>query len=380
MTKRIYLASPNMSEEGYEQKYIQEAFDTNWLSTVGPNLTAFEEEMAAVVPAKAHVALGSGTAAVHMAVKAAGIKEGDKVACQSLTFAATVNPVIYEKATPIFIDSEPDTWNMSPEALERAFEAHPDIKAVIAVHLYGIPAKIDEIKAVCEKHGAVFLEDAAESLGSAYHGQVTGTFGDMAVLSFNGNKIITTSGGGMFLANTSDAKEVADKVRFWSTQARDAARHYQHSDIGYNYRMSNIIAGVGRGQLKVLSRRMEQKKEIFDFYKEQLGGLAGVSFMPEPSGTECNYWLSCIVLDPEKSPVRPLQIIEALDAENIESRPIWKPMHLQPVFADCEYFEDENNAGVSEYLFNNGVCLPSDTNMDADDMKRIAEIIKGLWR
>ncbi len=367
--KKIYLSSPHMSEEGYELEYIQEAFDTNWIAPLGPNVDGFEQEFAAKVGAKHAAALSSGTAAIHMALKAAGVGEGDVVFCQSLTFSATANPVIYQNAIPVFIDSDYETWNMCPVALEKAFAKYPDVKAVLLVHLYGLSASIDKIMEICRKHGVPVIEDAAESLGTLYKGKHTGTFGDYGIYSFNGNKIITTSGGGMLVSNN---KERIEKVRFWATQARDKARHYQHSELGFNYRMSNIVAGIGRGQLKVLDKRVAKKRYIFDYYTRELGGLDGVELMPINVWNEPNCWLSCMTL---KGRVRPLDIMVALEKENIESRPIWKPMHLQPFFEQYDYI----GGNVSEKLFENGVCLPSDTKMLDADLGRVCGIIKNLF-
>lgn len=374
----IYLASPHMSEEGYEQQYVKEAFDTNWIAPLGKNVNEFEKEIAAYVGAKDAAALSSGSAALHLALKAAGVKAGDIVFCQDLTFSATANPIAYEKAIPVFIDSDYETWNMSPEALERAFEKYPNVKAVMPVHLYGLPANMDRIMEICKKHGVPVIEDAAESLGSLYHGQATGTFGDYGIFSFNGNKIITTSGGGMLVCNLPEeqAKERIAKVRFWATQAREKARHYEHKEIGYNYRMSNIVAGIGRGQMKVLDQRIEQKRHIFAYYQEHLGDLEGLSFMPLHENERANCWLSVIQLAPDCK-VRPLDVMVALEQGDIESRPVWKPMHMQPVFADCDYID---NGKVGESLFENGVCLPSDTKMTDEDLKRICTIIRGLWK
>ena len=374
----IYLASPHMSEEGYEQQYVKEAFDTNWIAPLGKNVNEFEKELAAYVGAKDAAALSAGSAALHLALKAAGVKAGDIVFCQDLTFSATANPIAYEKAIPVFIDSDYETWNMSPEALERAFEKYPDVKAVMPVHLYGLPANMDRIMEICKKHGVPVIEDAAESLGSLYHGQYTGTFGDYGAFSFNGNKIITTSGGGMLVCNLPEeqAKERIAKVRFWATQAREKARHYEHKEIGYNYRMSNIVAGIGRGQMKVLNQRIEQKRHIFAYYQEHLGDLKGLSFMPLHENERANCWLSVIQLAPDCK-VRPLDVMVALEQGDIESRPVWKPMHMQPVFADCDYI---NNGKVGESLFENGVCLPSDTKMADEDLKGICTIIRGLWK
>jgi len=366
--KRIFLSSPHMSDERYEMQYIQEAFDTNWIAPLGENVNEFEKELAAMVGAKSAAALSSGTAAIHMALKAAGVGTGDIVFCSSLTFAATANPIIYQNAVPVFIDSDYETWNMSPKALEKAFEKYTP-KAVIVVHLYGLSADMDKIMDICKKHHVTLIEDAAESLGTLYKGRYTGTLGDYGVFSFNGNKIITTSGGGILV---SDNEERIAKVRFWSTQSRDPARHYEHSELGYNYRMSNIVAGIGRGQLKVLHKRIEKKRYIFEYYKRELGSLDGVKMMPINEWNEPNCWLTCITLSGK---VRPLDIMEALEAENIESRPIWKPMHLQPFYKGYDFI----GSGVSEEIFENGVCLPSDTKMSDEDLDRIVKIIKGLW-
>lgn len=369
MTEKIWLSSPHMSDERYEQKYIKEAFDTNWIAPLGANVNGFEQELAEKVGSKHAAALVSGTAAIHMALKAVGVGQRDIVFCPTLTFSATANPIIYQNATPVFIDSNFETWNMDPEALEKAFEKYPDVKAVIVVHLYGLSADMDRIIEICKKHNVPLIEDAAESLGTTYKGKHTGTFGDYGIFSFNGNKIITTSGGGMLISNNED--RIA-KVRFWATQARDKARHYQHSELGYNYRMSNIVAGIGRGQLKVLDRRVAKKKYIFEFYKRELSGLEGVSFMPINEWNEPNYWLSCIVLSGD---VKPFDIMEKLEEDNIESRPIWKPMHMQPFFSEYDYIGKE----ASQKLFENGVCLPSDTKMTDEDLEKICKIIKGLW-
>ena len=368
-TKRIYLSSPYMSEEGYDLKYIQEAFDTNWIAPLGENVDKFEKELAARVGARAAVALSSGTAAIHLALKAAGIGPGDIVFCPSLTFSATANPIVYLDAVPVFIDSDELSWNLCPEALAQAFKRYPQVKAVLVVHLYGLCARMDEIKQLCDAHGVALVEDAAESLGAYYKGKPSGTLGDYGIFSFNGNKIITTSGGGMLV---SDHVERIEKVRFWSTQSRDPARHYQHSELGYNYRMSNVLAGIGRGQLKVLDRRIARKKEIFEYYVKALGGLEGVRFMPINAWNEPNYWLSCLTLD---GPVTPLDVIECLEKENIESRPLWKPMHCQPFFAACDYV----GGNVAERLFNQGVCLPSDAHMTDADLERVCHLVAGLW-
>jgi dTDP-4-amino-4,6-dideoxygalactose transaminase len=370
MDKKILLASPHMSEEGYERKYVQEAFDTNWVAPLGPNVTGFENEIASKLGIKHAAALVSGTAAIHMALIAANVQEGDIVLCQSLTFSATAYPIIYQKAIPVFIDSDHETWNMSPVYLEQALIKYPNAKAVIVVHLYGMSADMDPIIALCKKYKVILIEDAAESLGTTYKGQSTGTFGDYGILSYNGNKIITTSGGGMLLSNN---EERINKVRFWSTQARDQARHYQHSELGFNYRMSNISAGIGRGQLKVLDNRVNKKREIFNYYKKQLKSIKEITFMPMNDWNFSNCWLTSILV---KGKVSPLDIILELEKNNIESRPLWKPMHLQPFFMKYDYI----GSNVSETLFNCGLCLPSDTKMTIDEQNRVISVIKGLFK
>lgn len=376
--KRIFLSSPHMSDEGYEMEYIRLAFDTNWIAPLGQNVDGFENELCAYTGAKHAAALSAGTAAIHLALKAAGVKPGDRVFCPTLTFSATVNPVTYENAEPVFIDCDEETWNMSPAALEKAFEKYPDTKFVCLVHLYGISANLDEITAICKKHGAVLIEDAAESLGTTYKGRMTGTFGDYGIYSFNGNKIITTSGGGALVCNLEDdaaAEERIKKVRFWATQSRDPARHYQHSEIGYNYRMSNVVAGIGRGQLKVIEQRFDKKREIFNYYKNAFAEIEDICMMPIDKDSISNCWLTCITLKGDK--VKPLDILLALEKENIEARPIWKPLHLQPVFEGCDFI---SNGSVSEKIFENGVCLPSDTKMTQQELERVCGIIKALWQ
>lgn len=369
MQDRIFLSSPHMSEEGYEMEYVKEAFDTNWIAPLGENVNKFEEELATKVGSKSAAALSSGTAAIHLALKAAGVEAGDIVFCPTLTFSATANPIIYQNATPVFIDSNEETWNMCPEALEEAFTKYPNVKAVIVVHLYGLSADMDKIMEICNKHNVPVIEDAAESLGTYYKGQHTGTFGDYGIFSFNGNKIITTSGGGMLVSNN---EERISKVRFWATQSRDQARHYQHSELGFNYRMSNVVAGIGRGQLKILDQRVKEKREIFSYYKEQLEALEGIEFMPSNEWDKPNYWLSSMTLNGQ---VRPLDVMEALEKENIESRPVWKPMHMQPFFEKYDFV----GQGIAEKLFRNGLCLPSDTKLTLDDLRRIVGIIRQLW-
>lgn len=377
MKERIYLASPHMSEEGYEKEFIQEAFDTNWIAPLGANVDSFEKEMCAKTGAKAALALSAGTAAIHLALKLAGLKEGERVFCQSLTFSATANPIIYEGGIPVFIDSESDTWNMSPDALEKAFQKYPDTRIVMLVHLYGIAAKIDEIRDICKKYDALLIEDAAESLGTLYNGEWTGTFGDYGIYSFNGNKIITTSGGGMLISGRTDAEERIKKAFFWATQSREKERYYQHKEVGYNYRMSNITAGIGRGQLKVLDQRIEKKRKIYQYYKQAFSDISDITMMPyDRENCRNNCWLSCMVLS-EDSKVTPLDIQLALEKDNIESRPVWKPMHLQPVFAECDYIDNGNVAGK---LFVHGVCLPSDTKMREEDIERVCSIVRACWK
>lgn len=394
MKQHIFLASPHMSEEGFEQQFIKEAFDTNWIAPLGKNVTEFENEIKTKLGAKAAVALSAGTAAIHMALKSIGIKEGDIVFCQSLTFAATANPIAYEKATPVFIDSEVGTWNMSPVALQKAFDKYEKLgklpKAVMVVHLYGICARIEEIAQICKKYNVPLIEDAAESLGTTLKGRYTGTFGDYGIISFNGNKIITSSGGGMLLFNTEDAEVKAKKVLFWATQARENAKWYQHEEIGYNYRMSNVVAGIGRGQLRVLEQRIEKKRYIYDYYVKHISDLDGLSLMPrENNGSHDNCWLTTIQLS-EDCKVKPMDIMDALEKDDVESRPVWKPMHLQPVFKDCDFISEYESCeivdkdtgadnSVSGLLFERGVCLPSDSKMTDEDLNRVCEVIRGLW-
>jgi dTDP-4-amino-4,6-dideoxygalactose transaminase len=361
---------------GKEQEYVNEAFETNWIAPLGPHVNAFEKEIANYVGVKSAAALSSGTAAIHLALVALGIGEGDIVFCSSLTFAASCNPIIYQKATPVFIDSEPESFNMSPIALEKAFKEHKP-KAVIVVHLYGQSANMDKIKEICERYNVPIIEDAAESLGATYKGKMTGTIGKFGIYSFNGNKIITTSGGGMVV---SDDEEAIEKIRFWATQARDPARHYQHSELGFNYRMSNVCAGIGRGQLTVLEKRINQKKAIYNKYKEAFADIDEIEMMHICDFGKPNYWLSVITLK-EDSKVKPLDILLALEKENIESRPIWKPMHSQPFYKNYPFYNHKDEGiSVSEDIFNRGLCLPSDTKMTDEDMNRVIEIIRKVFR
>lgn len=369
--KRIYLSSPTM--HGKEQEFVQEAFDTNWIAPLGPNVTAFEQEMLAYTGAGHATALSAGTAAIHLALKLLNIGPGDVVFVSDLTFSATCNPIVYEGATPVFIDAEPDTWDMSPQALEKAFEKYPQPKAVLCAYLYGTPAKIDEIMAICEKHHVPYIEDAAESLSSTYKGRHTGTFGRFGIYSFNGNKIITTSGGGMLV---SEDGEAIKKALFLATQARDPARHYQHSQIGYNYRMSNVTAGIGRGQLLYLEEHKARKQAIYRQYQEAFADISEISMNPLNPDGDANNWLSCMTIAKGCS-VTPDGIMDALDAENIESRPIWKPMHEQPVFAECDFVpHNGDGSSVGSDIFARGLCLPSDIKNTPEDMELIIGIVR----
>ncbi len=369
--KRIYLSCPTMHKE--EQEYINEAFVTNWVAPLGPNVDAFEKKMAQYTGAGYAAALSAGTAAIHLALRILSVGEGDVVFTPSLTFSATCNPIVYEKATPVFIDSEEETWNMSPKALKRAFEKYPNPKAVIVVHLYGTPAKLDEIMEICREHNVPLIEDAAESLGSTYKGKHTGTFGKIGIYSFNGNKIITTSGGGMLV---SDEEEITKKATFLATQARDPARYYQHSQIGYNYRMSNITAGIGRGQLLHLDEHKALKKKIYQQYQAAFADIPEISMNPLNKDGDANCWLSCMLIK-EGSGVVPDRIMDALAEENIESRPIWKPMHLQPVYESCDFITaDDSGSCVAEDIFNRGLCLPSDIKNTEEDMQLIISVVR----
>lgn len=392
---------------GDELKYITEAYETNWMSTVGENINEIEKQISQKVGCKYAVALSSGTATLHLAVKLAGVKPGDHVFCSDMTFGATVNPVVYEGGIPIFIDTEYDTWNMDPVALEKAFEMYPDVKVVVLVHLYGTPAKIDEIKAICQKHNAIIIEDAAESLGATYKGMQTGTFGSYNAISFNGNKIITGSSGGMFLT---DDLEAANKVRKWSTQSRENAPWYQHEEVGYNYRMSNVIAGVVRGQIPYLEEHIAKKKAIYERYKEGLKDLPVKMNPYDEKNSEPNFWLSCMIIDQEamcrqvrgeneplyiSEPGKscPTEILETLARYNAEGRPIWKPMHMQPIYRMNPFITREGNgrARTNAYIegtasdigmdiFHRGLCLPSDNKMTVEEQEQIIEIIKGCFR
>jgi len=369
--KKIPLSTPHMSDEGYEKQFVEEAFRSNWIAPLGPMVNGFEQDIINYTGTKYAVALSSGTAAIHLALKALGVKQGDIVFCQSLTFSASANPIIYEKAIPIFIDSEETTWNMSPKYLKKAFEKYPNVKAVIVVNLYGIPSQFDEIVSLCKHYNVPLIEDAAESLGSTYKGKATGTFGDIGILSFNGNKIITTSGGGMVI---SEDKQKIEKIRFWATQARDKARHYQHSELGYNYRMSNIAAAIGRGQMKVLNDRVNKRRSIYKLYQSLLLSNKEISMMPnDESKYFANDWLTSILLN-DKTRVIPL--IEYLETFNIETRPLWKPMHLQPFYSNFDIIGD----GTSERLFDHGICLPSDSKLTEEDIRFVSIKINDFFK
>jgi pyridoxal phosphate-dependent aminotransferase EpsN len=374
---KIYLSSPHMS--GNEGKYIQQAFETNWIAPLGPNVDAFEKEVAAYTGVNEAAAVSSGTAAIHLALSLLGVEQGDKVFCSTLTFIASANPILYLGAEPVFIDSEPDTWNMSPEALEKAFRdavlKGQLPKAVIVVNLYGQSAKMDELTVLCNQYEVPMIEDAAESLGSIYKGKHSGSFGRFGIFSFNGNKIITTSGGGMLVSN--DAAAIY-KARFLSTQARDPAPHYQHSKIGYNYRMSNVLAGIGRAQLEVLEERVEARRAIFERYQQELSTIPGIQFMPELNETYSNRWLTAMTIDEKEAGITVSELIEWLAVENIEARPVWKPLHMQPLFKNVKYFSHYEKESVSEQLFANGICLPSGSNMEELDQSRVINCIKNF--
>ncbi|MFD2613942.1 DegT/DnrJ/EryC1/StrS family aminotransferase [Paenibacillus gansuensis] len=377
MNRTIYLSPPHMS--GKEQTYIEEAFRTNWIAPLGPNVDAFERELAGWAGAEGAAALSSGTAALHLALKLLGVGRGDLVFCSTLTFVASANPIRYEGAEPVFIDSEPDTWNMSPQGLETAFvnaalEGRLP-KAVIVVHLYGQSAKMDEILQICGRFGVPLIEDAAESLGSSYKGRMSGTMGDFGIYSFNGNKIITTSGGGMLV---SDDKAMLEKARFLAQQARDPAPHYQHSEAGYNYRLSNVLAGIGRAQLQVLEQRVEARRAVFERYREALADLPGLAFMPELPETRSNRWLTALTIEEAEAGFSVKMLLDWLADEQIEARPVWKPLHLQPLFEGCRYYAHAREESVSEELFRTGICLPSGSNLTLEEQERVIGRIRSL--
>lgn len=386
---KIWLSSPTM--HGEELEYIKRAYETNWMSTLGENINEIEKQVSEKIGVKYGIALSSGTAALHMAVKLAGLKRGERVFCTDMTFGATVNPVVYEGGVPIFIDTEYDTWNMCPKALEKAFELYPDVKTVIVVHLYGVPCKMDEIREICDKNGAVLIEDAAESLGAAYKGKQTGSLGNTGCISFNGNKIITGSSGGMLVTNDVHNYE---KTRKWSTQSRENAPWYQHEEIGYNYRMSNVIAGVVRGQLLHLEEHISRKNEIYERYKNGLKDLPVKMNPYDKKNSEPNFWLSCMIIDgdamcrqvrddtkalflPEKSKSCPTEILEKLAYFNAEGRPIWKPMHMQPIYRNNEFVSIAGDVGAD--IFDRGLCLPSDIKMTNEQQDTVIEIIKNCF-
>ncbi|MCB0456593.1 MAG: aminotransferase class I/II-fold pyridoxal phosphate-dependent enzyme [Flavobacteriaceae bacterium] len=375
MKPKIYLSSPHMGDT--EQAYVKEAFDSNWVAPLGANVTNFEVALENYLGNNTYVAaLSSGTAALHLALILVGVQWGDEVLCQSMTFSASANPIVYQGATPIFVDSEKDTWNICPSALESAIKDRiskgKKPKAIIAVHLYGMPFNVEALRLISNKYEIPIIEDSAEALGSTYKGQKCGTFGDISVLSFNGNKIITTSGGG---ALVSKSEAIKQKAVFLATQARDEAPHYQHSEIGYNYRLSNICAGIGRGQMEVLDQRVISRRKNHHFYKQVFSNFEGITVFEEPSTDYySNHWLSCILIDSNAAKFTPEQLREALENENIESRPLWKPMHLQPVFKDALYY----GGVISETLFQDGLCLPSGSNLTHEDLERINSVIQKL--
>ena len=372
MMKRIPLSTPTMN--GTEMSYVQEAFDTNWIAPLGPHVSAFEKDVSDIVGVSHATALSSGTAALHMALKAVGVGPSDIVLCSDMTFAATCNPIKYENAIPVFVDSEAESWNMCPDALLKALARYPQAKAVVVVNLYGTPAKLDTILDICQSRNIPLIEDAAESLGSTLNGKQTGSFGCIGILSFNGNKIITTSGGGMLLC---DNEFVTKKVAFWATQARDDARHYQHSELGYNYRMSNISAAIGRGQLITLAERVVQKSEIYKTYANAFYEHPWIQMNPIPVNCQSNCWLSCMTLN-DGAPVSALQIMERLESEHIESRPIWKPMSMQPYYKDCDFVSIHHSA-IGRDIFSRGLCLPSDVKMTKEEQTYVCDLILDMF-
>ena len=373
--KRIFLSAPHMGDK--ELDFVHEAFASNYIAPVGPQVDAFEQEFATMVGAKYAAAVSAGTAALHLLLRYVGVGAGDEVICSTFTFVASVNPIMYLGAAPVLIDSDHSSWNMNPELLVMELEKRAAQnrlpKAVVLVHLYGQPADIDPIKEICDKYKVALIEDAAEALGAKYKGKAPGTFGKAGFYSFNGNKIITTSGGGMIV---SDDKALIDKVKFWATQARDNAVHYEHTEIGYNYRMSNVLAAIGRGQLQVLSERVARKREIFELYRQSMADLPGITFMPEPDFARSTRWLTCLTVDPDQAGIDRDMVIEALEKNNIESRPTWKPMHLQPLYKSCENI----GGSVAEQIFDCGLCLPSGTSMSEEDLQRIIAIVRRCWR
>jgi len=374
-SKRIYLSPPHMGEK--EQQFIKEAFDHNWIAPVGPNINLFERELEEYVGAKGAVALSSGTAAIHLALRCIGIEKGDTVFCSTFTFVASANPIVYEGAEPIFIDSDLETWNMSPIALERAFvdaeQSGKLPKAVIVVNLYGQSANMDPIIEICNRYNVPIIEDAAESLGATYKGKASGTIGKFGIYSFNGNKIITTSNGGMLV---SDDIEALNKARHWSTQAKDPFNYYHHTEVGYNYRLSNILAGIGRGQLMVLNDRIKTRSKIFNKYFDELSSLEGIEFLLEAPYGKSNHWLTVLTIDPSITGTSAEKMIDVLEEQNIEARRVWKPMHLQPIYSHCKYYPHKSGGSVSDILFANGICLPSGSNLTTEEQDRIIHFVK----
>jgi len=374
MNKKIWLSTPHMGTR--EADYIKQAFDTNWIAPLGPNVDGFERDICDFTNTGFSAALISGTAAIHLGLVLLGISQGDEVICPTFTFAASANPIIYQGATPVFVDSELDTWNMDPALLEKAIKDRiaegKKPKAIIIVHLYGMPAKIDQLMDIANRYEIPVLEDAAESIGSTFHGKHVGTFGKIGALSFNGNKIITTSGGGAIISND---EKIIERAKFLASQARDEAEHYQHSEIGYNYKLSNICAGIGRGQMEVVDERIEQRRKNFEFYKAELSSISEIQFNLEKEGFFSNRWLTCILVNSGVNGIRTKDIKSALAAENIESRPLWKPMHLQPIFEKYPFYEN----GVAENLFKNGLCLPSGSNLTQEELNKIIHTISAVF-
>lgn len=372
--QRIFLSPPHMGED--ERDLVADAFASNWIAPLGEHVDAFEREIARYVGVKAALAVSSGTAAIHLGLRLAGVAPGDTVFCSSLTFVASANPILYQGATPVFIDSEEASWNMSPQALERALReaaaADKLPKAVVIVNLYGQSADMGSLMALCEQYGVRVVEDAAESLGAVYKGRMSGAFGHVGTFSFNGNKIMTTSGGGMLV---SDDVEAIEKARFWSTQAKEPARHYQHEEMGYNYRLSNVLAAIGRGQLRVLEERIEARRGVYKRYEQALEQLPGISFMPELATGRSTRWLTVMTLNPVETTLSAAQLIDTLGKENIEARPVWKPMHLQPLFAQCQYYPHRPDESISDRLFAQGVCLPSGSSLTAEQQERVIDVI-----
>ncbi len=373
--KRIFLSPPHMGSK--EIEFVHDAFLSNYIAPIGPQIDAFEQEFAEMIGSRHAVALSSGTAALHLLLRYVGVKSGDTVFCSTLTFVASANPIMYQNGKPVFIDSDYSSWNMNPELLLKALKQHADRdclpKAVVLVHLYGQPADIDPIKATLDRYNVPLIEDAAESLGAEYKGKAVGTFGLAGFFSFNGNKIITTSGGGMVVSND---ENLIEKIKFWASQAKDNATHYQHSETGYNYRMSNVLAAIGRGQLRVLADRVKRKREIFECYRERLNELPGITFMPQPNFARSSCWLTCMTIDPEAAGIDRDFVIQNLENNNIEAKPVWKPMHLQPLYAECETV----NGHAAEIIFKNGLCLPSGTSMSEEELEYVIRTIRRCWK